>query len=453
MAPLPGTATSAEAFVDVVASYLDRVHDDARRLGATRGEAVEVVETSALDLLERVRFRPHDVTDVAGEWFRAARTLTERVVEGRPLPAADEVPSDAPRGLLAAAEDDRRTREALAQLADADRLALLLRDAADLPDVSVATALGVPLARVAALVAHARLALDGIDDASAGHLEELGRLVQQVDGTLPADQRRSVSGHLGRCAVCKAAQPRLGDARARLRSLSIIAMADSERDAVIGRVTSAARKHLPTAAQLAAGHAVGAARGPRFGLIAASLAGALVLGALTGLASGGSDGRRAASGDGVPTTIERSPEASESQSPSPSPSLSASPSPSASRVSASASPTGSAGSASPTAAQSVTPSTGPTTGTPTISITPSSGRQCTNVRVLGRGWTPGRTVRVSYRDVTGNQVMRETTAAIGADGRFTATVQACDRASLPGPHQVVATSGSQRDAAGFTQTA
>ena len=79
--------------------------------------------------------------------------------------------------------------------------------------------------------------------------------------------------------------------------------------------------------------------------------------------------------------------------------------------------------------------------------------QCTQVRVFGRGWTPGRTVRVSYRDFTGNQVMRQTSAEPGPDGRFTATVDACDMRSLPGPHQVVATSGSTRDSAAFTQTA
>jgi DNA-directed RNA polymerase specialized sigma24 family protein len=454
MTTLTGTTTSAEAFVDVVAVYIDRIHDDARRLGATKGEAVEVVETSALDLLERVRFRPQEVADVTGEWFRSARTLAERVVDGREPPPAADLPADAPRGLLAAAEDDRRTREALAKLSDADRLTLLLRDGADLPEPTVAVALGVAPERVPPLVAHARLALDGIDDAAAAHLEELGRLTRQVDGTLPADQRRSVSSHVGRCPACKSAQPRLSDARARLRSLSIVAMPDIEREAVIGRVTTLARKHLPTAAQLAGGQrVVGGARGPRLGIVAATLAGALVLGTLTGLASGDNDGSGLASGVHIPTTIDRSPEESESPSPSPSPSASASRSPSPSASATSASPSAAATSALPSESVSSSASVAPTHGTASITLSPTSGRQCTKVTVTGRNWAPGTTVRVSYRDVTGNQVMRQTTATPGADGRFTATLQACDARALPGPHRVLASSGAQSDTATFTQTA
>lgn len=454
MPPLSGTSTSAEAFVDVVASYLDRVHDDARRLGATKGEAVEVVETSALDLLERVRFRPQEVTDVVGEWFRESRALAERVVDGRTRPRAAEVAAQAPQAVLAAADDDRRTREALAEVSDADRLTLLLRDGADLPEHSVATALGVDAARVPALVAHARLSLDGVRAVEEEHLDELGRLSRHVDGTLPADQRRSVAGHLGRCAICKAALPRLTDARARLRSLSVVAMPDMERDAVVGRVTSAARRHLPTAAQVANGVVVGERRGPRLGMVAAALTGAVVLGALTGLAAGGGSAPRVTGGVRIPTTIERSPEASESPSPSPSVSESASPTPSV--VSSAPSATATAApsrSASPSPSVSTSASSSPTFGTPTIFLSPTSGRQCTPIRVSGRGFTPDRIVQVSYRDVTGNEVMRQTTATTGADGRFVVTVHACDSRSLPGPHQVVATTGAETDSAPFTQTA
>src|SRR6476661_8900392 len=126
---------SAEDLSAAVRVHADRVHDFLRRLGCTPPAAAEVLETSALDLVETAAGSPRQVTDVVGWWFGRARALGVRVAGGD-----SELPLGG--GLLSADADQERVAEALERLPERERVAVLLRDSYALSATSVAVALG-----------------------------------------------------------------------------------------------------------------------------------------------------------------------------------------------------------------------------------------------------------------------------------------------------------------------
>ncbi|MFN2521706.1 MAG: hypothetical protein ABR614_00115, partial [Mycobacteriales bacterium] len=113
---------SAEDLTAAVRVHADRVHDFLRRLGCEPGAAVEVVETSALDLVQTAAGDQRNISDLVGWWFGRARGLGVRVAGG-----SSGVPLGG--GLLSADADQQRIAEALEQLPERERVAVLLRDA------------------------------------------------------------------------------------------------------------------------------------------------------------------------------------------------------------------------------------------------------------------------------------------------------------------------------------
>ena len=154
------SGVSAEELVAAVRVHLDRVHDAVRRLGCERGPAIEVVEASAVDLVEVVAARPETVADAVGWWFARASALGRRVATRADLPLGG--------GVLAVDEDQQILSEALDELPERERVALLLRDSYDLPATSVGAALGTSADGAMELVGRARLAfLPLVDDEPA----------------------------------------------------------------------------------------------------------------------------------------------------------------------------------------------------------------------------------------------------------------------------------------------
>ena len=436
---------SADAYVAVVRAYADRVHDDVRRLGCTPAEAAEVVETSALNLAERLRVRPHEVPDLVGAWFRDARLYAERVASGGADP--DEV-VETSEGIVQASEEDAASRRALAELNDRDRVALLLRDAYDLPYASTAVALGAEAGVVGAVVARARLrflrlAAGEAPDEPAGHDAVLATTARLADGSLPPEEVGGAERHVAKCAVCAPLVAPLREARRLLTGLAILAMPDADRDALIARATAVAERVLPTAEEVAA-----AAADPRphrllpISLVAACVAGAVALGALVAFATNDDTGDPTA----VPTLSEDPFTPSPSGS-SPTPTPTATPTPT---LTSSPTPTLTS-SPTPTRTSSPTPTATFVVGNEDITITPTAGPNGTTVTVRGTGWRPGATVTLSYYGPLGDTGQRGS-AVVGADGRFTGTIVAYDDERIPGFHTIRARAGSQSAEATFTAT-
>ncbi len=419
---------SADAFVAVVRAYADRVHDDVRRLGCSGPAAAEVVETSALGLAERLRTRPDDVRDLVGAWFRDARLHADRVAGG-----AEPEDLAAGEGIVQRSADDAAARAALAGLGDRDRVALLLRDAYDLPYVSVAVALGTETEPVALLVARARLRFlrlatgEAPDQPPTEHEAHLATAARLADGQLSPDAVAGAERHAAKCPVCTAVVPAQRETRRLLSGLAIIAMADADRDALIARATAVARRLLPTADDVAA------ARGPAargvlpIPLVAACLGGAMVLGTLIALAGSGGNG----SSRGAPAFDPGSPTpAATASSPTPTPT---------------GTPTSSGGSATPTSTASTRPPRQTATpsaafsgypGSESAGLSRTAGPNATTVVVTGSGWITGRTVTITYLDALRRPTGQRAEAIPDTRGRFTTSIVCYDRQNIPGPHYV-----------------
>jgi hypothetical protein len=443
----PRVGVSADAFVAVVRAYADRVHDDVRRLGCGPDEAAEVVAASALGLAERLRARPHEVGDLVGAWFRDARVLAERVgggVEPEDLAAGE--------GIVRRSDDDAAARTALAELGERDRVALLLRDAYDLPYVSTAVALGTPVETAGCLVGRARLRFLRLAAGEApaepeGHDTELARNARLADGQLPPDDVPGAERHASRCPVCGPLLPAQREARKLLTGLAILAMSDADRDSLIARATAVAERLLPSAEEVAAAGDRREGKLLPATLVVACLGGAVVLGAVVALAGGDRTGNVRA---GAPTLDPVTP------TPTPTPS-SATPTPSktatatvtvAPTVTRTATVTASP---TPTFSPTPTPTFSPIPGTERIALDRNSGPNGTTVRVSGSNWVPGQLVRITYESALGpTGQMAE--AVPGPDGRFVASLVCFDSNRIPGPHQVVARSGSREARSTFTAT-
>jgi DNA-directed RNA polymerase specialized sigma24 family protein len=426
---------SADAFVAVVRAYADRVHDDVRRLGCSASAAAEVVETSALGLAERLRTRPHEVRDLVGAWFRDARVYADRVAGGDETEPEPEALA-AGAGIVQRSEDDAATREALARLGERDRIALLLRDAYDLPYVSAGVALGLDADATAVVVARARvrfLRLTGADGVPADpeeHDAHLATAARLADGQLAPDAVAAAERQVAKCAVCAAVVPALREARRLLSGLAILAMADADRDALIARATAVAQRVLPSADEVAAAGDVPSGRPLSVTLVAGCLGGALLLGALAGLATGGDNGNGSAApdfdpGNGSPTAT--APSKTPSATPTPTGKPSGTPTPSATRT---AGP--------PTTRPPATNTFSASPGSEGMALSKSAGGNGETVSVAGTGWQPGQVVTIVYLDALHRPTGQSANATPDASGAFTTSIVCYDPQNIPGPHYVSA---------------
>ncbi len=427
---------SADDFVSAIRVYADRVNDLLRRRGITPLEAEEVIETHALALLDAVVNAPETVVDLAGWWFARA---VETTASARRKSAAKD---DETTSMLAGTESEARVRAALASLDEAQRDAVILRDAYDLPPQAVGVALRRGADTAGALTARGRLALVEIyDDRKAPDLDgHTGRMTVDIpslsrlaDDTLGSPHAAPLRRHAANCAACEEMLETLARGRRLAAGLPIIAMDDDAREAMIERVTEQAIAVLPThEAVLRAvdeDHDPGSPISPIIAGIAVILA--IALGIAVGAISraGHSLGPLAASPE--PTVAPVTP--SFSVSPSPKHTKTASPSPTAST------------SVQPTF--SITPLTPLPTETEQsrgeIFLSPTSGRSGTNILVSGTGWIPGSHVSVSYAGKPQQGVR------VSEDGTFSVYVIA--NSVLPGNRRVTATNGEQSATATFTQ--
>ncbi|MGB8649553.1 MAG: hypothetical protein WCD35_02710, partial [Mycobacteriales bacterium] len=171
---------TADELLAAVRVHADRVHDAVRRLGCGPEAAIEVVETSALDLVDAVAAQPEAVVDPVGWWFARARALGRSAAGGD-----DDLPLGG--GVLSSDANQVRLAEALESRPERERAALLLRDSYDLPAAAVGAALGQDADGAMALVGAARLAflpalLGGSTIRPPEHLTDLASLARLAEG-------------------------------------------------------------------------------------------------------------------------------------------------------------------------------------------------------------------------------------------------------------------------------
>ena len=142
---------TADEVIAAVRVHADRVHDAVRRLGCGPEAATQVVEKSALGLVDAVARQPETVGDPVGWWFAKARALGRQAAGGD-----DDLPVGG--GLLSSDANQLRLAEALESRPERERAALLLRDSYDLPAAAVGTSLGLDAQGAMEVVGAARLA-------------------------------------------------------------------------------------------------------------------------------------------------------------------------------------------------------------------------------------------------------------------------------------------------------
>jgi DNA-directed RNA polymerase specialized sigma24 family protein len=427
---------SADDFVSAIRVYADRINDLLRRRGIAALEANDVIETHALALLDAVVNAPETVVDLAGWWFARA---VETTGSARRKAAAK---NDETTSLLAGTESEARVRAALASLDDAQRDAVILRDAYDLPPQAVGVALRRDADAAAVLTARGRLALVEIYDERkppdlSGHTGrmtvDVRSLSRLADDSLDSPHAAPLRRHTANCPACEDMLETLARGRRLAAGLPIIAMDDDAREAMIERITEHAVAALPShEAVLRAvdeDHDPGSPVSPVIAVIAVILA--IALGVAVGAISRAGHSLGPLATSPAPTVAPVTP--SFSVSPSPRHTKTRSPSPSQ----------------SPTVEPTISftpPSSEPTFSTPTraeIALSPTTGRSGTNIVVSGTGWTPRTRVTVSYAGKP------QTGARVAADGSFTVSVIA--NAVLPGNRRVTATNGEQSATAIFMQ--
>ena len=441
---------SAEDVSAAVRIHVDRVHDFVRRLGCSPAAAVEVVETSALDLVEAVAGAPNTVPDVVGWWFGRARALGRRVSDGRhDLPLGG--------GLLSADRDQELLAETLDTLPERERVALLLRDSYALSAASVALTLGTEIDAAMETVGRARLAfLAAVGDdevlPTGGHPVQLGALARLGEGGPVAASDATARRHAQACAMCRSVLDGQTRAHQMLAGLTVVALPEELRTTVLGRVDAQARAALPLAAELVLAEgeelideAPSRWLVPLYGLI--GLIVAVILGTIIGLflsRSGASTTANSRTDPNVLPEVTAAPVPRESPLPTAFPTLSGNPSPTVFIVTPSPSP-GASGGASPTANGSPEPPTEELA----LLADPTSGPNGAPVRLDGRGWTPGATVTIDYIDPLGRDTGSGATAIVDARGRFTTTLSAHDPSNLPGRHTIRANDGTLQASATY----
>ena len=432
---------SAEDVSAAVRIHADRVHDFVRRLGCSPAAAVEVVETSALDLVDAVVTNPEGVGDPVGWWFGRARALGRRVAGAR-----QDLPLGG--GILSADQDQALLAEALDVLPERERVALLLRDSYALPASAVGVALGTDAEAGMETVGRARLSFqaavgdDGLRDPD-GHPVQLGVLARLAEGGPVAAADATTRRHAQSCPVCRSAWEAQTRAHQALAGLTVVALPEELRQEVLDRVDAQSRAYLPTAAELLlADDEELVDDGPGAGRLVLyaglALLGAIAIGTLIGLLLSRSPTQAPLSAR--PSDPGAAPAATPSALPTaaptptlPSPPATAQPTPSVFLVSP-----------SPSSGASSRP-TGPEPATEPLTLTavPSSGPNGAPVSVDGTGWQPRGTVVLDYLDPLGQQTGSHATATVDARGRFTTTLYAQDPSNLPGRHRIRASDGSQ----------
>ena len=428
---------SAEDLVAVLRVHLDRVHDTVRRLGVGPGASVEVVETSVLDLVEAVADRPATVPDIVGWWFARAIALGRDTAGSLPELAPDGEP------------DQQVLAHALRELPETERLALLLRDAYDLPDVTIAAALGGSPETAMEIVGAARLALlplvDGAPPPPVEHTDSLGALARLGQGGPVAPRDATARRHALSCPSCRAVTHAQQRAHLLLAGLEVVGMPESEGDGVLERTEAYAHQCLPSSADLAVLGRERYERYPddrprRFSPLLA--VGAMVLAVLLGLGAGLQLSR-----DGGPPPVDSgalpdggqliSPLPEQPGTPPPAPTVAALP------------PETRVFEVPPSPSPSPSPSPTPVVEELGIALAPEAGPSGQSITVTGTGWDAGVEVTVEYLDTLGDPTGSQAFAFVGDDGRFSVVLIAFDPAGIPGPHVVQATTGSQDAEASF----
>ena len=438
---LPGVP--AEDLLSVLRVHADRVHDAVRRLGVDAAGAADVVEASALALVDTVAERPQDVEDAAGWWFAEARRLSAGARTGRPdLPLGG--------GLLSADEDQRVLAECLDGLPEQERLAVLARDAYQLPWPVVAGALQVDRERAAQVVAQARLlAVPLLDDEPAppvpphASLAELARL---GEGAPVAPRDATAQRHTKACSACAAVAASQGRVSLLLSGLAVVALPAERRTLLLDRSEDEARRRLPAAAALELTDDEWDAYQDEQRLLPPVLA---VLGVLLAVLLGVGAGYQlsrapgTAADAGVLPAVTLPPVQPTAPVPIDLPPPPPVPEP---RTTVFVLPPSPSPSSAPPAPAAPAPA-------PALQVAPGSGQDGATVTVTGAGWEPGARVEVDYLDPAGRPTGSRTSADVRDDGTFTASLVARDPEGEPGRYQVRAASGSTTRSAPYDVTA
>ncbi|CAN5244426.1 hypothetical protein BH24ACT10_BH24ACT10_05560 [soil metagenome] len=436
--PVEAAGTSAGATAaDLLAAvrvHADRVHDAVRRLGCDRRAAAEVVETSALDLVDTVGTRPETVPDAVGWWFARARALALQLATNAPdLPLGG--------GVLAVDEDQEVLAASLERLPEPERFVLLLRDAYDLPAESVAAAIGTGTEAALARVGRARLAfLALVDDGPVldipAHQSDVEALARIGEGGPVAARDATTRRHALSCEDCRALTDAQQRAHALLTGLAVVALPEAERVGVLARVQSAAYAALPARAEhlLSSCDEVRDDDEPRSSrlllvLLLPVVAAALGVGLGVLLSQTGADEQAGALPEDAQLITPPPPAPSTTVSP---PTLQF-PAP---RTTVFILPP-----PSPPPAPAPEPTVAPPAEPLAITLDQTSGPDGEPLTVSGTGWTPGIEVRLEYVEPTGRPTQSQAVATADADGRFTAELVALDPERLPGPHVVRASDG------------
>ena len=441
---------TADEVLAAVRVHADRVHDAVRRLGCGPEAAVEVVEESALDLVDTAARQPDSVGDPVGWWFARARMLA------RSLDAGDEA-LPVGGGVLGGDSNQVRLAEALEGRPERERAALLLRDSYDLPAAAVGTALGLDPIAAMEVVGSARLAflpalLGGTAPVLSDHSVDLGALARLSEGGQLAARDATTRRHVQSCNRCGDALDAMERARRLLSGLTVVALPDAEREGLLARVAARALQVLPQAEPEPADDWEDDEPHRRWSLslIALGLVVAGGLGIGIGLlVSRGSTSAPVTDGGALPL-VTSAPILSLPPGPVTSPTVASSPT-------LSPTPRVFVITPSPTPPPTATPTSA--SATPTISaeplsleLTPSSGPNNTEMSVNGTGWTPGATVTLTYVQAINGNAGSTASVVVDERGRFTSTLTAHDGQAIPGAHQVQGSDGTHHAGASFTAT-
>ena len=440
-APAP-VGVSAEDVVAAVRVHADRVHDAVRRIGCDPDAAVQVVEESAVDLVEVVAARPETVEDAVGWWFARARALGRRVAT-----RSAELPIG--HGVLAVDEDQEVLAEALEELPERERVALLLRDSYDLPATSVGAALGTDADGAMELVGRARLSfLPLVDDEPApqvpAHVGDLGGLARIGQGGQVAARDATTRRHALSCDGCRTLTDAQQRAHLLLTGLTVVALPERDRAGVLARVEERAYDVLPTSASLLReveteeeywdDEEEPRLFSPLLALLSLVVAVLLGLGIGLLLSRSGGVGSLLAGGR-APADVELLVPPSQAPEVLVSPPTIEAPRPRTTVFVIPPSPP------PPPPEPSPEPSPPPAQDPVGLTVDPASGPNGALLTVSGTGFTPGAEVSLVYLDPTGADTGSRSVVTADARGRFTGELTAQDPNNLPGRHTIQASDG------------
>lgn len=443
---------TSEDVLAAVRVHADRVHDAVRRLGCSPVAALAVVEQSAFDLVDVVARQPGSAADLVGWWFARARALGQRAADGEPdLPLGG--------GLLAADEDQAVIAEALEQLAERERVGLLLRDSYALPEQSVAAALGTSADAAMDVVARSRLSLLAALDRESipsleVHVQNLPALTRLAEGGNVAARDATTRRHVQSCDGCTSLVASMERAHLLLAGLTVAALPDGEREALLSRVEERARAALPSSASLLPGDGPEDEEEDLPRRLLTPLVAFLLLGlaVLTGLGLGvllsrGVGSTAVAGSIGAPPSSRpRATAAAVQVSVPPPASLPPLPSPRVFTIAPSPSPV------IPSAAPATVGPASPKPAPLTLGLDPTTGPNGATLTVRGTGWPANKAVRLDYLDLLGRQTGSSIVVSAGPDGSFTTTISATDPTGLPGRHTVRGTNGTITTTAAYDAT-